>query len=219
MRKQRPRGTTTREAVLDAALAIVDRSGIDGLTIRSVAREVDAPPMSLYSHFANKEVLQDLMYGEIVRRLYPDQGHATWQEELLALCRHIRSVLLQHPNWTPLLARPVAPVGVPVRERILSLMVADGMASDVAFMAMSGAALSATGLVLTELALRNPQRTSDIEKRYERIREWASTAEDVPATRAGMTSPRFDLERVFLLTLRALIRGLEVAPRTLLLGL
>jgi hypothetical protein len=172
--------------------------------------------MSLYSHFATKEVLLDLMYGEIVRRLYPDQGHATWQEELLALCRHIRTVLLEHPNWTPLLARPVAPVSVPVRERILSLMTADGMASDVAFMAMSGATLSATGLVLTELALRNPERTSDIEKRYERIREWASTAEDAPVTRAGTASPKLDLERVFLFTFRAMIRGLELGPGLLL---
>ncbi len=217
MRKQRPRGTTTRDAVLNAALAIVDRSGVDGLTIRSVARQVGAPPMSLYSHFANKEELLDLMYGEVVRRLYPDQGQATWQDELLALCRHMRGVLLEHPNWTPLLARPVVPTNVPVRERILSLMTADGMAPDVAFAAMSGAALSTTGLVLTELALRNPERTSDIEKRYERIREWASTAEEAPATRAGMVRPKFDLERVFLFTLRALIRGLEREPRALIL--
>jgi AcrR family transcriptional regulator len=214
MRKQRPRGTTTRDAVLNAALAVVDRSGVDRLTIRSVARQVGAPPMSLYSHFANKEALLDLMYGEIVRRLYPDHGHATWQDELLALCQHLRVLLLQH--WMPLLARPTTPANVPVRERILSLMAADGIAPDVAFTAMSGAALSATGLALAELALRNPHGSSDIEKRYERIREWARAAEDAPATRAGTTSPKFDLERVLLLTLRAMIRGLELAPRTLL---
>jgi AcrR family transcriptional regulator len=69
MRRQRPRGTITQDAVIDAALTIVDRAKVDGLTIRAVARQVGAPPMSLYSHFANKEQLLDLMYGELVRRM------------------------------------------------------------------------------------------------------------------------------------------------------
>src|ERR1700753_1666688 len=98
MRRQRPRGTITQDAVTDAALVILDRSGVDGLTIRAVARQVGAPPMSLYSHFENKEQLLDLMYAEIVRRMYPDQGHGTWQSELFALCQHIRALLLEHPN-------------------------------------------------------------------------------------------------------------------------
>src|SRR5689334_14514452 len=198
MRNQRPRGTTTSEAVLSAALAIVDRAGIDGLTIRAVARQVGAPPMSLYSHFSNKEELLDLMYGEIVRRMYIDQGLPTWQEELFALCKHIRSVLLEHPRWTPLLARPVSPVSVPVRERILALMAKGGMAPELAFTALSGAALSSMGFVLTELTLRNSQGTTDVEQRYARIRNWASTSADAPATRAGTAArSKLDLERVF----------------------
>src|SRR5689334_14159989 len=148
MRNQRPRGTTTSEAVLSAALAIVDRAGIEGLTIRAVARQVGAPPMSLYSHFSNKEELLDLMYGEIVRRMYIDQGFPSWQEELFVLCKNVRSVLLEHPRWTQLLARPISPVAVPVRERLLSLMTRDGLTPEGAFTALSGALLSTTGFVL-----------------------------------------------------------------------
>jgi AcrR family transcriptional regulator len=212
MRNQRPRGTITGEAVLGAALAIVDSAGIEGLTIRAVARQVGAPPMSLYSHFANKEELLDLMYGEIVRRMYVDHGQPTWQEELFVLCRHIRAVLLEHPRWTPFLARPLKPVSVPVRERILSLMTDDGMTPEAAFTALSGAMLSTTGLVLTELALTSSQGTSDIQERYARVREWASTTETAPATRAATASrPQIDLDGVFIFTLRALIRGVAAA--------
>jgi len=78
-RRQRPRGSITREAVVFAALAVVDRQGPQALTIRSVARQVGAPPMSLYTHFANKDELMDLMVSEIVRHLYRDNGNATWQ--------------------------------------------------------------------------------------------------------------------------------------------
>ena len=68
MRRQRPRGTTRPEAVVDAALKVVDEVGVDGLTIRAVAGLVGAPPMSLYTHFDNKEGLLDFMNAEISRR-------------------------------------------------------------------------------------------------------------------------------------------------------
>jgi len=211
MRRQRPRGTITQEAVVNAALAIVDRDRVEGLTIRAVAREVGAPPMSLYSHFVNKEQLLDLMYGEIVRRLYPDQGNGSWQSELLALCRHIRAVLLEHPHWTELLARGTAPFDVPVRERILAMMVAEGMTPDLAWTALSGAALSSTGFVLAELTMRSQNGASSIEQRYERLREWTQSAVDVPVTTAAV-APSFDLDAVFAFTLRALVEGIALLP-------
>ncbi len=211
MRRQRPRGTITQDAVIDAALIIVDRSKVDGLTIRAVARQVGAPPMSLYSHFANKEQLLDLMYGEIVRRMYPDQGHTSWQSELFALCQHVRGVLLEHPNWTVLLSRPAAQHSVPVRERILAMMVSDGMAPDVALTALSGAVLSSMGFVLGELTLRTSEGESSLVQRYERLREWSETAEDAPVTSSAIAkTERFDADAVFLFTLRALVQGMSV---------
>lgn len=167
--------------------------------------------MSLYSHFANKEQLLDLMYVEIVRRMYPDHGHASWQSELFALCQHIRSVLLEHPNWTVLLSRPAAQHSVPVRERILAMMVADGMGPDVALMALSGAVLSSMGFVLGELTLRTSSGDSTLAHRYERLREWSETAEDAPVTSSAMAkTERFDPDAVFLFTLRALVQGISV---------
>jgi AcrR family transcriptional regulator len=213
MRRQRPRGTITQDAVIGAALAIVDRDRVEGLTIRAVAREVGAPPMSLYSHFVNKEQLLDLMYGEIVRRLYPDHGTTTWQSELLALCRHIRTVLLEHPHWTELLARGTTPLDVPVRERILAMMVAEGMSPDLAWTALSGAALSSTGFVLAELTMRGQNGVSSIEQRYERLREWSQTAPDAPTTTAAIAPDRaFDLDAVFAFMLRSLVEGISTRP-------
>lgn len=211
MRRQRPRGTITKEAVVNAALAIVDRDRVEGLTIRAVAREVGAPPMSLYSHFVNKEQLLDLMYGEIVRRLYPDQGNDSWQAELLALCRHIRAVLLEHPHWTELLARGTTPLDVPVRERILAMMVAEGMTPDLAWTALSGAALSSTGFVLAELTMRSQNGASSIEQGSERPHESSQPAIDAPGAPAAVT-PGFDLDAVFAFTLRALVEGIAMLP-------
>jgi AcrR family transcriptional regulator len=213
MRRQRPRGTITQEAVVNAALAVVDRDRVEGLTIRAVAREVGAPPMSLYSHFTNKEQLLDLMYGEICRRLYPDQGHTNWQAELLALCQHIRALLLEHPHWTELLARATAPLDVPVRERMLTMMVAEGMMPEVAWTALSGAALSSTGFVLAELTMRDQEGGSAIEQRYEKLRELARSRNGEPVTTAAVNGEaKFDLDAVFVFTLRALVQGIANRP-------
>ncbi len=194
--------------MVGAALAIVDRERVEGLTIRAVAREVGAPPMSLYSHFINKEQLLDLMYGEIVRRLYPDQGHTTWQAELLALCQHIRAVLLEHPHWTELLSRATTLADVPVRERILSMMVAEGMSPDIAYAALSGAALSSTGFVLAELTMRAQNGESSIEQRFEKLREWSQTTESAPLTTAAVKDTKFDVDAVFAFVMRSLVEGI-----------
>lgn len=211
MRKQRPRGSTTREAVVNAALNVADRNGLEGLTIRGVAEEVAAPPMSLYVHFANKNQLLDLMYAEVARRMYADEGLPTWQSELFRLCHRVRDILTEHPNWAALLSRP-ATAAVPVRERVLALMVGDGMSEPHAFKALSGILLTAIGIVLAELAMRSPDGTSAIEVRFERMKQ---ILEDLPGdeharTRVAMQSlEHFNLGDTFSFTVGALISGVS----------
>jgi AcrR family transcriptional regulator len=212
MRTQRPRGSTTRDAVVSAALAVADRDGVGGLTIRSVADLVGAPPMSLYTHFKNKSELLDLMYAEIAGRMYCGESHATWQAELLALCRRVRDLLAAHPRWIPLLSRPVSPLAIPVRERVLKLMVADGIAAIDALLALSSAVLTAIGLVLVESATTAPGGESALEKRFDRLKEWSETSAALSdtQTRAAVSEvPGFELERVFEVTIGALVTGFE----------
>ena len=53
----RPR--LTRERVIQAALSVADSGGLGSLTIRSLAKELGAKPMSVYYHVANKEEILD----------------------------------------------------------------------------------------------------------------------------------------------------------------
>ena len=218
MRQQRPRGTTRREAVVDAALKVVDDVGIEGLTIRAVAALVGAPPMSLYTHFANKEELLDLMYAEVSRRLYQDSGQPTWQTELSALAFHMRGTLLAHPRWTPLLSRPSPPAAVPARERVLALMVAAGAPADAALRGLSAAILVALGLIMVELTFRQPDGASTLSRRFDTIKaafaEGRSGSEE-PVTRAALSGPsHFDFEETFRFSLDTLIRGLALQHRS-----
>jgi AcrR family transcriptional regulator len=213
-RRQRPRGSVTREAVVFGALAVLDRVGAEALTIRAVARQVGAPPMSLYTHFASKEALLELMVREIVRHLGQDDGHSTWQAALEALCRRIYTALHDHPHWAPLLSRSMHQDDVPIRERLLALMVADGMQAKQAFSLLTSAVLSTTGLVVAEHTLRAPNGDSAIEQRFETLRRWSEGVTTSPVTREALLA-RTDLfmRDVFDVTLRSLVRGFESLAR------
>jgi TetR/AcrR family transcriptional regulator, tetracycline repressor protein len=147
---------TTREAVVGAALELIDRVGIDGLTMRKLARAVGVPPMSLYLHFASKEKLLDLMYQEVAFRLYADTDDgAPWQAGLITLCQRTRTMFLAHPEWVRLLARPSAPPVVPLRERLLSQMIDAGIPAQEALNGIVSANFVALGLALGQLAFRD----------------------------------------------------------------
>jgi len=213
-RKQRPRGSVTQEAVVFAALAVLDRVGAEALTIRAVARQVGAPPMSLYTHFASKEELLELMIGEIVRHICQDDGQETWQAVLEAVCRRIYTALHEHPHWAPLLSRSMRSGDIPVRERLLALMVADGMRPEQAFSVLSSAVLSTTGLVVAEHTLRGTNGDAGVATRYENLRRWSEGATTSPVTREAVLA-RSDLmmRDVFDMTLRSLVRGFESIVR------
>jgi len=200
---------------VNAALEIVDRVGVDALTIRAVAGSVGAPPMSLYTHFANKEELLDLMYAEVARRLYADAGHDTWQAELSALAHHYRRTLLAHPRWTPLLSRPAPPTSSAVRERILKLMVDAGMPADDALRAFSAAIMAAMGMTLVELTFREPDGASSFARRFERIRgmfDAEAAPGSQPTSRTAFAKVRhFDFDEMFRVTIDTLIKGFMVA--------
>src|SRR4051812_49480707 len=56
---EQPRVPLSRRRVLRAAVGLADRDGLDSLTMRRLAQEVEVEAMSLYHHVANKEAVLD----------------------------------------------------------------------------------------------------------------------------------------------------------------
>ena len=59
----------SRAQILEAALELADRDGLEAVTMQRIARAIGAEPMSLYRHVRNKEDLLDglvdLVFAEI----------------------------------------------------------------------------------------------------------------------------------------------------------
>ncbi|GJF34624.1 TetR family transcriptional regulator [Kitasatospora sp. NE20-6] len=89
-----------RAQVVDTALRLLDETGLDGLTLRRIAAELDVKAPALYWHFANKQALLDEMATEMLRRMLaaapPPGPDADWRDWLLATCRTLRRALLGH---------------------------------------------------------------------------------------------------------------------------
>ncbi|MFE7562697.1 TetR/AcrR family transcriptional regulator C-terminal domain-containing protein [Kitasatospora sp. NPDC057500] len=85
-----------RTQVVDTALRLLDETGLDGLTLRRIATELDVKAPALYWHFANKQALLDEMATEMLRRMSagPTTVPDSWQEAVTGTCRTLRTSLL-----------------------------------------------------------------------------------------------------------------------------
>lgn len=105
----RTRPGLSRDAVLAAALAIIDESGIDACTMRAVAAELGVEAMSLYWHLPNKEALLDGVVELMLREVEFERDMVDdWQGAFTSFGHSFRRVVLRHPNVVHLLAsRPI----------------------------------------------------------------------------------------------------------------
>ncbi|MFI1917264.1 TetR/AcrR family transcriptional regulator C-terminal domain-containing protein [Nocardia sp. NPDC020380] len=106
-------GPVTRAVVLDAALEIIDRDGVDGLSMRRLAEAVGRDPMVIYRHVPNKAAVLDGVAEIVFAELSVDTTGTDWAAGLRELARDFRRLALEHPRVVPLLVtRPLAtPLG------------------------------------------------------------------------------------------------------------
>jgi AcrR family transcriptional regulator len=92
-----PRAPLSREAIVEAALQVVDREGLDGTSMRRVAEELGTAPSALYWHVRNKDELLQFVLDRVVGEIeLPPLDPERWQEQLKALAREMRRVLTSH---------------------------------------------------------------------------------------------------------------------------
>ncbi|MFG2359632.1 TetR/AcrR family transcriptional regulator C-terminal domain-containing protein [Streptomyces sp. NPDC048521] len=91
------RAPLDRERVADTALRLLNEVGLDGLTLRAIAKELDVKAPALYWHFKDKQALLDEMATQMYRRMAAATAldpADTWQERLLKANRGLRAALL-----------------------------------------------------------------------------------------------------------------------------
>jgi AcrR family transcriptional regulator len=96
-RKDSPRTPLTRQAIVEAALRVLDRDGMDALSMRKVGEELGTGAASLYWHVRNKEELLQLVFETVSEEAAlppPDPSH--WQQQLRGLAHEMRRTMNRH---------------------------------------------------------------------------------------------------------------------------
>jgi len=109
------------DAILETAIRLADSEGLEAVSIRRVAAELDARAMSLYDHFASKQDLLASMADEGVGEiLAPQPLPNDWREAVAVSARKMYAAYARHP-WMLFVhtdrARP-GPNGVKVAKQM-----------------------------------------------------------------------------------------------------
>jgi AcrR family transcriptional regulator len=130
-RTQPAKPPLSKEAVLDAGLRVLRAKGIDGVTMRAVAAELDTGPASLYVYVANRRELLDEMFEQVAGQIeLGDEPDAErWREQVEGLLTRILGVLEEHHGIArvPLANVPTGPNTTRVAERVIALLRAGGV--------------------------------------------------------------------------------------------
>ncbi|MFH8533234.1 TetR/AcrR family transcriptional regulator [Streptomyces tendae] len=125
-RRERPaKPALTRDGIVDTALRVMRAEGLQRVTMRRLAQELDTGPASLYVYVANTAELHaailDQLLGEV--ELSPRAGE-NWRGRLVAVLSSYERVLYAHPALAhaALITRPYGPHYLTLVETLLALM-------------------------------------------------------------------------------------------------
>ncbi|MFC7406575.1 TetR/AcrR family transcriptional regulator [Georgenia alba] len=214
-----PRRTLTLERIVETAITIADAEGLDALSMRRLARDLDVGTMSLYRYVPDKAVLLDLMLDRLSEpgAARTDFAGKHWREVLELNAIGTRELYLAHPwlmqvNWT----RPVlGPSSIAGLDLVMSYLADLPMSDQERMMIVSTVDGYVTGAARQEIqynATAAEAGLSDEEFWSAQLPflERAMNSGDYP-TMAEMSEDTFDVgwEQSFRFGLELLLDGLE----------
>lgn len=94
-----PRAPLTPARIHEAALALIDAHGIEGLSMRRLAAALGVDPMSIYHHVPGKQALLQGVFQAVLEELaIPRRGAGRWQSVLRQLARRFHALARRHPR-------------------------------------------------------------------------------------------------------------------------
>src|SRR5439155_21630158 len=95
----------SREHILEVALDLAENEGIEALSMRRLAQELDVWPMSVYRYFQDKDALLDAMTADRMEELPELHADRPWRERMHALLEEAARRLAAAPGFAPRLPR------------------------------------------------------------------------------------------------------------------
>jgi AcrR family transcriptional regulator len=98
----RPR-TLSPDRLAEAAIAVLDRDGLGGLTMRTVAGELGMSTMGLYRYVTDRDDVERIVVDHVLAGLdtTPPVG-GDWRHRVRVMVERLRAAVIAHPAVIPL---------------------------------------------------------------------------------------------------------------------
>jgi AcrR family transcriptional regulator len=153
--------------IVDVAVRLADTEGVQALSMRRIATELNSGTTSLYRHVAGKDDLLDLMVDAVYAEVdLPGRPSGEWRTDLRLVARLGRDMMRRHPWFaTQIASRPAIGPNA-LRHMDFALSAARGVSSDITTAAgLLGAVGSyVLGAVVNELAEQESQRRTGMSE-------------------------------------------------------
>lgn len=119
-----PKRTLSSERVVAAALDLVDRGGVQALSVRGVAAALGVRPNAIYTYLPDRAALERALVDAVLAEVEPgllDGAPRSWRARVRRFATELRATLHGHPGVaTLLLSAPMdGPAALVVGERLL----------------------------------------------------------------------------------------------------
>ena len=202
----------SRKRVVDAALELIDREGIDALSMRRLGRELGVEGMALYTHVRHKSDLLDAVAERVLEELDTDFDRtAPWRDRVRRGTVAWAELQARHPRSFPLVYRPehASHAVTQLTEELMDALRTGGFDE-------RGAALAyQTIVVLVDGALlgRGPTTDNDLQNAWRRA---AQAVDEQRYPRFAEVAPQaatLTWREIIESGVDLLLSGLEATPR------
>jgi AcrR family transcriptional regulator len=172
----------SKERVLQAAVTLAARDGIESLTMRKLADELGAGAMSLYHYVSNKEELLDEMVDIVFGEIELPPTSADWRTAMRRRALSTREVLNRH-RWAVGLMESRAnpgPTSVRVHDAVLGYLREGGFSIELTIQAYSVLDAYIYGFALQEKSVPFESADEAAAVATEQVRDFAALAAEFP---------------------------------------
>jgi AcrR family transcriptional regulator len=158
------RPALSREAIVEAALALAARQGLDAVSMRRVADELDTGASALYVYVRNRDDLLAAMFDHAMAAVATAALPAgDWRGRLTALLLRSIGVAGGHGGLAKiaLTTVPAGPNAVAVTEQVRALLAEGGLGEATIAAALDLLALFVTGAALDQVPVAAPEQHQD----------------------------------------------------------